>query len=42
MLPVVLYGCETWSPALTEEYKLQVFGNTGFRKISGTKKDEEI
>jgi hypothetical protein len=24
ILPVVLYGCETWSRTLTEEYKLRV------------------
>ena len=26
LLPVVLYGCETWSPTLREERKLRVFG----------------
>jgi hypothetical protein len=25
ILPVVLYGCETWSLAVGEEYKLRVF-----------------
>jgi hypothetical protein len=25
ILPVVLYGCETWSLTLSEEYKLKVF-----------------
>jgi hypothetical protein len=24
ILPVVLYGCETWSPTLREEHKLKV------------------
>ena len=27
VLPVVLYGCETWSLALREEYRLRVFEN---------------
>ena len=27
--PVVLYGCETWSLTLREEYKLRVFENMG-------------
>jgi hypothetical protein len=27
ILPVVLYGCETWSPTLTEEHRLRVFEN---------------
>jgi hypothetical protein len=31
MLPVVLYGCETWSFTLTEEHRLRVFGNRVLR-----------
>ena len=27
ILPVVLYGCETWSLTLREERRLRVFGN---------------
>jgi hypothetical protein len=27
MLPVVLYGCETWSLTLREEHRLRVFEN---------------
>jgi hypothetical protein len=27
ILPVVLYGCETWSPTLREEHELRVFEN---------------
>jgi hypothetical protein len=27
ILPVVLYGCETWSVILLEEHKLRVFEN---------------
>ena len=40
VLPVVLYGCETWSLALREEHKLRMFENEGLRNILGTKKDE--
>jgi hypothetical protein len=35
MLPVVLYGCETWSLMLREEYRLRVFENRVLRKIFG-------
>jgi hypothetical protein len=28
ILPVVLYGCETWSLALREEHRLRVFENS--------------
>jgi hypothetical protein len=27
ILPVVLYGCETWSPTLMEEHRLRVLEN---------------
>jgi hypothetical protein len=27
ILPVVLYGCETWSLTLREEHRLRVFEN---------------
>jgi len=40
ILPVVLYGCETWSLALREERKLRVFGNRVLRKIFGPRRDE--
>jgi len=39
ILPVVLYGCETWSLTLREERKLRVFENMVLR-IFGPKKDE--
>jgi hypothetical protein len=39
ILPVVLYGCETWSLTLSEEHKLMVFENRVFRKILGSKRD---
>jgi len=40
ILPVVLYGCETWSLTLREERRLRVFENRVFRRIFGPKKDE--
>ena len=40
ILPVVLYGCETWSLTLREEHRLRVFENKVLRKIFGAKKDE--
>jgi len=39
-LPVVLYGCETWSLTLLEERKLRVFENRVLRKIFGPRRDE--
>jgi hypothetical protein len=33
ILPVVLYGCETWSLMLTEEHRLRVFENRVLRRI---------
>jgi hypothetical protein len=32
-LPVVLYGCETWSVTLREEHRLRVFENKVLRTI---------
>jgi len=40
ILPVVLYGCETWSLTLSEERRLRVFQNKVLRRISGPNKDE--
>ena len=40
ILPVVLYGCETWSLTLREERKLRVFKNRVLRKIFGPRSDE--
>jgi hypothetical protein len=40
MLPVVLYGCETWSLTLREEGRLRVFKSRSLRKIFGPKRDE--
>ncbi|KAJ4442236.1 hypothetical protein ANN_12102 [Periplaneta americana] len=39
-LPVVLYGCETWTLTLREEHSLRVFENKVLRKIFGAKRDE--
>ena len=39
ILPVVLYGCETWSLTLREERKLRVFENRVLRKIFGPSRD---
>jgi hypothetical protein len=39
ILPVVLYGCETWSLTLREERKLRVFENRVLREIFGGKRD---
>jgi hypothetical protein len=33
VLPVVLYGCETWSVTLREEHKLMVFENRVLRRL---------
>jgi len=40
ILPVVLYGCETWSLTLREERSLRVFENRVLRRIFGPKRDE--
>jgi hypothetical protein len=37
---VILYGCETRSLALREEYRLRVFENKVLRRIFGPKRDE--
>jgi hypothetical protein len=40
ILPVVLYGCESWSLTLREECRLRVFENKVLRRIFGPKRDE--
>jgi hypothetical protein len=40
ILPVVLYGCETWSITLREGLGLRVFENRVHRRIFGPKRDE--
>jgi hypothetical protein len=39
ILPVVLYGCETWSLTVREEHKLRGFENRVLRSIFGPKRD---
>jgi hypothetical protein len=39
ILPVVLYGCETWSLTVGEKHKLRVFENRVLRRIFGPKRD---
>ena len=39
ILPVVFYGCETWSLTLREEHRLRVFENRVLRRIFGPKRD---
>jgi hypothetical protein len=40
ILPVVLYGCETWSLILKEELRMRVLENKVLRRIFGPKRDE--
>jgi len=40
ILHVILYGCETPSLTLKEEYRLRVFENRVLRRIFGPKRDE--
>jgi hypothetical protein len=39
ILPVVLYGCETWSLTVRQEHKLRMFKNRVLRRIFGPKRD---
>jgi hypothetical protein len=39
IMPVVLYGCETWSLTLKEEHRLRVFENRMLRGIFVPKRD---
>jgi hypothetical protein len=41
ILPVVLYGCETWSLTLREEHRLRVFEKRVLRRIFGPKREED-
>jgi hypothetical protein len=40
ILPVVLYGYETWSLTLREEHRLRVFENRAPWRIFGPKRNE--
>ena len=39
-MPVVLYGCETWSLILRKECRLRVFENRVLMRVFGPKRDE--
>ena len=41
ILPLVLYGCGTWSLTLREERSIRVFENSVLRRIFGPKRDKE-
>ena len=41
ILPVILYGCETWTLTLRKEKRLQVFENKVLRKIFRPKRDDQ-
>jgi hypothetical protein len=40
LLPLVLYGSETWSLTLREEHRLRVFENRVMGRVFGPKRDE--
>jgi len=40
ILPVSLYGCETWSLTLREECRLRLFENRVLKRIFGPMRDE--
>jgi len=40
ILPLVLYGCETWTLTLREERRLRVFENRVLRRVFGPNRDE--
>jgi hypothetical protein len=40
ILPVVFYGCETWSLTLREECRLRMIENRVMRRVFGPKRDE--
>jgi len=40
VLPVVLYGCDTWSLTLQEEHRLRVYENRVLRRIFRLKRSE--
>jgi hypothetical protein len=41
ILPVVLYGCETWSLTLREEHRLRVFEDRLLRKMFGPEREKD-
>ena len=40
ILPVVLYGCETWSLTFRDERRLRVFEKRVLRRVFGPKREE--
>jgi len=42
MLPVVLYGCKTWSLTLREERRLRMSENRALMRIFGPKRHKVI
>jgi hypothetical protein len=40
ILPVALYGCETWLLTAREEHRLRGFENRALRRLFGPKRDE--
>jgi hypothetical protein len=42
ILPVVLYGCETWSLTLWKEQRPKLFENRVLRRIFGLERDEMV
>jgi hypothetical protein len=42
LLPVVLYGCETWSPAVNEVRRLRVLENEVLRRIFRPEGEEVV
>jgi len=40
ILPIVLYGCETWLLTLREEHRLRVSENRVLRRVFGPKREE--
>ena len=39
ILPLVVYGCKTWSLTLREEHRLRVLKNRMLKRIVGFKRD---
>jgi hypothetical protein len=39
-VPVVLYGCDTWSVTFREERRLRVFEKRMLRRLFGPKREE--
>jgi hypothetical protein len=42
LLPVIFYGCETWSLILREKWRLRVFENRVLSRLFGPKREEVI